>query len=272
MVDRSSRASFTSLLSNLVSEGGLKIDRDRAYGPHARHTLDIYRAGRETANGPLVLFYYGGGWKSGDRATYAFVGSALAANGVTTVVADYRLFPEVQYPAFCEDAALAYAWVSATVANGGRRPVIVMGHSAGAHIAALLALDPSYIAAAGAGLPQPAALIGLSGPYGFDPTTWPSTKDIFAPAPTADRIRPVALVSGAAPPTLLIHGADDTVVEPVAAHILEAALAKAQVAVKKIIYPSIGHSGLIMTFAQPLRWRAPLLEDVLRFVRGVKGG
>jgi acetyl esterase/lipase len=155
------------------------------------------------------------------------------------------------------------------VADRGRRPVILMGHSAGAHIAALLALDPAYIASAGADLPRPAALIGLSGPYGFDPTTWPSTKAIFATAPTADRIRPVALAGGQAPPTLIAHGAADTVVEPVAAHMFEAALGKARVPVKKIIYPGVGHAGMIMTLAQPLRWRAPLLEDVLRFVRGI---
>jgi acetyl esterase/lipase len=215
----------------------------------------------------VVLFYYGGGWTSGNRATYAFVGSALAANGVTTVVADYRIFPEVKYPAFYEDAALAYAWVSATVASGGRRPVVLMGHSAGAHIAALLALDPGYLDAAAANLPPPAGLIGLSGPYGFDPTTWPSTRAIFASVTVADRIRPVALARNGGPPTILIHGAADTVVEPVAAHMMEEALKKARTPVSKIIYRGIGHAGLIMTLAQPLRWRAPLLEDVLKFVR-----
>jgi acetyl esterase/lipase len=267
MADQASRSSLTSLLSSLVSEGGLKIDRDRAYGPHPRHTLDIYRAGRETRTAPLVLFYYGGGWISGDRATYAFVGAALAANGVTTVVADYRVYPEVKFPALYEDAARAYAWVSATVATGGRHPVIVMGHSAGAHIAALLTLDPGYLTAAAPYLPAPAGLIGLSGPYSFDPTTWPSTKAIFATAPVADQVRPVMLARNGGPPTLLVHGAADTVVEPVAAHMMEDALRKAQTPVKKIIYRGIGHSGLIMTFAQPLRWRAPLLEDVLKFVR-----
>jgi acetyl esterase/lipase len=269
MADRASRSSFTTMLSSLVSEGGLVVERDKAYGPHPRHTLDIYRAGRETPSSPLVLFYYGGGWTSGDRATYAFVGSALAANGVTTVVADYRLFPEVRFPAFCDDAALAYAWVHANVAGRGKRPIILMGHSAGAHIAALITLDPVYRRAVASDYPAPAALIGLSGPYGFDPTTWNSTKAIFATAPSADKVRPVALAKNGGPPVLLIHGGADTVVEPVAAHMFEEALKKAQTPVIKRIYPNIGHSALIMTFAQPLRWRAPLLGDVLSFVRSL---
>lgn len=270
MSDRTSRTSFTSVLSSLVSEGGLTVERSWAYGAHPRHTLDIYRAGRENKIAPIVLFYYGGGWISGERATYAFVGSALAANGVTTVVADYRLFPQVKYPAFNQDAALAYGWTHANVANGGRRPIILMGHSAGAHIASLVTLDPRYRRAVASDYPAPAALIGLSGPYGFDPTTWNSTKAIFATASSADDARPVAHARNGGPPTLLIHGADDTVVEPIAADMMEQALKTSHTPVTKRIYPGIGHSGLIMTFAQPLRWRAPLLEDVLKFVRTVQ--
>ncbi len=269
MSDRASRTSFTSLLSNLVSESGLSVERNLPYGPHVRQTLDVYRAGRESKTSPIVLFYYGGGWTSGDRATYAFVGSALAANGVTTVVADYRLFPQVKYPAFNEDAALAFAWVHAKTAEQGRRPIILMGHSAGAHIASLVTLDPRYRRAVASDYPAPAALIGLSGPYGFDPTTWNSTKAIFATATSADEARPVAFARNGGPPTLLIHGADDTVVEPVAAEMMAQALKKARVPVIKRIYPGIGHAGLIVTFAQPLRWRSPLLEDVLQFVRTI---
>lgn len=267
MSERVSPVSFATILSGLVSEGGLVIERDLAYGPHPRHTLDIYRAGREAPDAPLILFFYGGGWTWGDRATYAFVGSALAANGVTTVVADYRLFPDVKYPGFCEDAALAYAWVQTNVAGMGRRPVVMMGHSAGAHIAALITLDPHYLMVAMAKQVPPAALIGLSGPYGFDPTTWPTTKDIFATAPSPDRVRPVAQAINGGPPTLLVHGAADTVVEPIAAHMMAEALQRTGAPVEKRIHPGIGHSGLITAFAQPLRWRAPVLGDVLGFVR-----
>lgn len=270
MSDRSSRTSLTSVLSNLVSEGGLNIERGVGYGRHPRQSLDIYRAGGESKTSPIVLFYYGGGWTSGDRSTYAFVGSALAANGATTIVADYRLFPEVRYPVFNEDAALAYAWVHAKIAGNGKRPIILMGHSAGAHIASLVTFDTRYRRTVASDYPAPAGLIGLSGPYGFDPTTWNSTKAIFATASSADEARPVVLARNGGPPTLLIHGADDTVVEPIAAEMMQQALRKAHTPVIKRIYPGIGHAGLIMTFAQPLRWRAPLLEDVLNFVRTVR--
>jgi acetyl esterase/lipase len=270
MSDRSSPRSFTTMLSSLVSESGLVVERDIAYGPHPRQTLDIYRAGHEATTAPLVLFFYGGGWTSGDRATYAFVGAGLAANGVTTVVADYRLFPEVRFPTFCDDAALAYAWVHEHVACRGRRPIVLMGHSAGAHIAALVTFDPAYrTAAAGDRLPAPSAYVGLSGPYAFDPTSWPTTREIFATAPTADVARPVVLGLNGGPPTLLAHGGADEVVHPVAVEMLADSLRVARTPVSTRIYNGIGHAGLIMTFAQPLRWRAPLLGDVLRFVRSV---
>jgi acetyl esterase/lipase len=270
MSDRTSRTSFSSVLSSLVSESGLTVERGLGYGPSPRHTLDIYRAGREGQNAPIVLFFYGGGWTSGHRATYAFVGSALAANGVTTVIADYRLFPEVRYPAFNEDAALAYGWVHAKLARGGLKPIILMGHSAGAHIAALITLDPRYRRAVASDYPAPSGLIGLSGPYAFDPTSWNSTRAIFATAPSANDARPAFHAAKGGPPTLLIHGGADTTVEPVAADTMEMALLQGRTPVIKRIYPNIGHAGLIMTFAQPLRWRAPLLEDVLKFVRSIQ--
>lgn len=258
---------WESQLSGLVSERGVAVERGLAYGPHARHRLDIYHGRAARPDAPLVLFFYGGGWTSGERGVYAFVGSALAAKGVTTVIADYRLYPEVRFPEFCHDAALAYGWVLEQALAAGRR-VVIMGHSAGAHIAALLVFDPVYRSQRA--LPKPAGLIGLSGPFAFDPTSWPSTAAVFASAPTADVARPVVqALNGKGPPTLLIHGGADEVVHPVAVDMLADALRSVGTPVTTRIYPRIGHSGLIMTFAQPLRWRAPLLGDVLTFTNGL---
>jgi acetyl esterase/lipase len=202
------------IFSRLVAERGAVVQRDQSFGPNTRHRLDVYRPKTPCPDGPVVIFWYGGGWTSGDRATYGFVGSALAGRGITTVVPDYRHYPEVTFPGFVDDAALAYAWVAKNVAmNGAKpRPIIVMGHSAGAHTAALLAYDQGYLMRAGSNLPKPTGLIGLAGPYSFDPTTWPTTKQIFATAPSADSARPVSFIRPGAPPALLLHGAADTTV------------------------------------------------------------
>lgn len=101
-----------SLFSALVAERGGAVVRDIAYGSHARQSLDVYRPQADDSNsGPIVLFLYGGSWRVGDKATYGFLGAALASRGITTVIPDYRLFPEVRFPTFVEDAALAYRWI-----------------------------------------------------------------------------------------------------------------------------------------------------------------
>ena len=198
-----------SLFSALVAERDVELERGIVYGENARHKLDIYRPCGERGRA-VILFLYGGGWTSGERSTHGFAGAALASRGFTVIIPDYRLYPEAQFPEFVEDAARAYGWA---VRNEGKdKPVFVMGHSAGAHMAALIALDDRYIKNHGGGLLRPAGLIGLAGPYAFDPTTWPTTRDIFATAKTANKARPAAHVDGNAPPALLFHGlADETV-------------------------------------------------------------
>jgi acetyl esterase/lipase len=255
------------IYSALTSELGVDTETGIAYGPHARHKLDIYRADSTNENAPIVVFFYGGGWKDGDRATYQFVGTALAKRGITTIIPDYRLYPEVKFPAFVDDGAKAYAWVVANVANAGKRPIIVAGHSAGGHTAALLALDHSYLERHAPTAPRPAALIGMAGPYSFDATTWPTTKAIFAPTVgQPDRARPVAFARTGAPPTLLMHGDSDETVKLFNTKDLAAALGKARTPVKVVEYPGIGHSGLVIAISKPFRWRAPVLDEIVSFV------
>ena len=262
------------VFSRFVAERGPTIKSAIPYGGNLRQKLDVYQPKAQCADGPIVLFLYGGAWNSGDRGTYGFAGAALANRGITTVVPDYRLFPEVKFPGFVDDAALAYAWVVKNLAQtGGKtRPIFLMGHSAGAHSAALLAFDPSYIARSGASSPRPAGFIGLAGPYAFDPTTWPSTKDIFSTAKSADSARPVAFVRAGAPPSLLLHGADDTTVKLFNTRDLAKALKAAGTPVETVEYPGIGHVGLVLTLAAPLRWRAPTLDATVKFVERIVGG
>jgi acetyl esterase/lipase len=128
-------------LNLLASAGGHKLVAAVAYGPLARHQLDIYRpASAPPAGGwPVVVFFYGGSWNRGERADYRFVGEALASRGVLTLIADYRLYPEVRYPDFLTDCAqaLAYGLHEAAALGGNPRRVFVMGHSAGGYNAAM---------------------------------------------------------------------------------------------------------------------------------------
>ena len=94
--------------------GAKRAVEGASYGPEARQKLDLYVPATPVRNAPVVQFIYGGSWDSGDRASYAFVGEALAARGIVTAVVDTRLVPEVRFPAFVEDSAAATVWLKRT--------------------------------------------------------------------------------------------------------------------------------------------------------------
>ena len=141
----------------------------------------------------IVIFYYGGGWRRGERGMYRFVGAALAAQGFHHGHPGLPALPQGRLPHFHRRLGARLCLGAETSQRRGQnRPFVLMGHSAGGHIAALLAVDPRYLA----GAPPPAAVVGLAGPYAFDPTTWPRTSDIFrAAAAQPDKARPLAFVS-----------------------------------------------------------------------------
>jgi acetyl esterase/lipase len=263
---------WTWVYRSLLAESGVVVQTGIPFGTSPRQLLDVYRPASEDQNGPIVLFIYGGTWGTGDRAPYGFVGYALAARGITTVIADYRLYPEVAYPGFVEDGALAYAWISSKLAptpSGRRRPIILMGHSAGAYNASLLAFDDRWLAQAHA-QDRPAGFIGLAGPYSFFPTLYDTTKAIFATATDKDEPRPVTHVRTGAPPSLLMHGKDDTTVKLGNLEDMTQALQAVHAPVKTLVFDGTDHMGVLLAIARPLRWRAPVLKETMDFIGSLK--
>ncbi len=257
---------------NAVAPGkGFYRQASIAYGPLSRQKLDVYVPDAAVKRPfPVVVFFYGGGWESGERKEYRFVGAELATRGVMTIVADYRLYPEVVFPAFVEDAALAVKWAQGHAAESGGDPkrLFLMGHSAGAQIAAMLALNKEYLRAVGANPRAISGLIGLSGPYDFLPLKSAKLKKIFGdPAPRATQ--PIDFVSAAAPPTLLINGSSDTTVDPGNSRRLAEALKAAGRPVEYRVYPDIGHGRVVAGFSPPLARGVPVTADVMRFIDSI---
>ena len=245
---------------------------DVAYGPMPRQKLDVYRpSAAAPADGwPVVVFFYGGSWNRGERAQYAFVGEALASRGILTLVADYRLYPEVRYPAFLQDSALALAYGLKQAATMGGNPkrVFVMGHSAGAYNAAMLALDSRWLGALGHKPGELAGFIGLAGPYEFLPITNTDAQPVFFHPDYPPGTQPIAYASGKAPRTFLGVANGDSIVNPERnSAALAAKLQAAGVAVELRRYERVNHLTLIGSFGQPLRWLAPVLDDVAVFVK-----
>jgi acetyl esterase/lipase len=252
--------------------GSFRRTSGLSYGGDPRQKLDVY-APSHPDHRPVVIFFYGGTWSAGRKSNYAFVGAALAEHGYVTVIPDYRLYPKVRFPTFVADGAQAVAWAQQHARDFGGDPdrLVLMGHSAGAHIAALLALNPSYVAAAGVRPHSIAGFIGLSGPYALVPDT-DTLHAIFAPPHVPSDWQPVHFADSAAPPALLLHGADDKVVASAHAKKLRDALLAQGTDIEMHLYPGRGHVDTIASFAVVARHRTPALEQSLAFLGRVTAG
>ncbi len=233
------------------------------YGPAGKHLLDLYGP---RAPGPhaAIVFFYGGAWTDiGDRRDFGFAARALAALGYVVAVPDYRVLPEVAYPAFLDDCALAVHWALDHLGRHGGDPsrLALAGHSAGAYNAVMLALDPRYRLHG-----RISAVAGLSGPYDFYPFNEPIGQRTFGHVPDAPSTQPVNHVTPGAPPMFLAHGDRDTLVGRVNAESLSGRLRAAGVPVEVHNYPRLGHAGPVMELGSLIRGRSSLFGDLSGFL------
>jgi acetyl esterase/lipase len=261
------RCAPVDVVNAITPKGGVSITRDVAYAAGDRRVLDVYRQTGATGR-PVIVFFYGGSWREGSKAIYPFLAATLARRGNVVVVPDYRLYPEVRFPAFLADCAQAVAWTMRHAAEFGGDPdrVFLMGHSAGAYNAAMLGLDPAYLAAAGADRARLAGIIGLAGPYDFLPITGEDIKPVFATAEDPQLTQPITYVDGHAPPMLLLTGEADTEVLPKNTRALAARIRAAGGQAETRFYPGLGHIGLVAAIAPVFQWRAPVLAAVQGFI------
>lgn len=258
-------------INALVPDGAFERAAGIAYGADPRQRLDVYTPAAGARPAPVVVFFYGGSWKGGDRGSYLFVAEALAARGFVVVVPDYRVFPQVRLKGFMSDAAAAVAWTRREIGRHGGDPerLFLMGHSAGAHIATLLAYDERYLRAEGLGRDSIRGVIGVAGPYDFVPTD-PDYVTILSEDGSFARGLPATYVRGGEPPTLLLTGGRDVTVSPSNTDSLVRRLRSAGSPVVDRRFPQYNHYTLIGRFAAPLRDEA-LPEAVERFIEGLAG-
>ena len=266
-----SACSAVDLLNATVPSNTYQGTQGLAYGPQTRQLLDVYqpRNPLPNPNAPLVVFFYGGSWSMGNRADYRFVGEALASKGIVTIVADYRLSPAVRYPVFVQDSAMAVRWAFDHAREYGADPerIFVMGHSAGAYNAAMLALDSRWLAAVGLKPARLAGWIGLAGPYDFLPIKDRQTQVAFDWPNTSPDSQPFAHVSRESPPALLLAPAHDKVVDPQRSTVGMAQRLKSEgVPVESELFDNVSHVTLVAAMASVLRGRAPVLERVASFI------
>jgi acetyl esterase/lipase len=240
-----------------------------AYGDDPRQKLDVYVPRHPLKGAPVVVFFYGGSWNSGNRGDYTFVGEALASRGIVAVLADYRLYPQVRYPLFLEDGARAVAWTKAHISeySGNPQRLYLMGHSSGAYNASMLALDTNLLGAVGMSPKDLSGWIGLAGPYDFLPIENPDVRPVFFWPDSPAQSQPINHVSRGAPPALLIAASKDNLVNPKRnTGGLASKLREASVPVQDLYYSRPSHITLVATLSRPLRRLAPVLDQVVGFI------
>jgi dipeptidyl aminopeptidase/acylaminoacyl peptidase len=252
---------------------------DLAYGDKARQKLDLYYPAdfilqSATTEGilagladyPVVMFLYGGGWQSGQKEQYRFVADCLTQAGFAVIIPDYRLYPQVRFPTFVEDVAQATHWLGDHWRQGpSAAPRFhVMGHSAGAHIGALMTVNPSYLAPYGLEKAI-ASFTGLAGPYHFTPEE-PVYKAIFGPPEHYPAMQVGQFIDGSEPPLFLLHGLKDERVGLFnLERVLDAALAH-EGTIKVKTYESLDHKTLLGAFSPIIPFGEDVVDDVLAFL------
>jgi acetyl esterase/lipase len=212
------------------------------YGAGPRQKLDVYRP-RHATKAPVLLFFYGGSWQRGSRDLYRLVGAALAAQGIVTVVPDYSLFSPARFPMFVEDAARAVRFARESAAQWGGDParLVLMGHSAGAYIAAMLSFDPQWFGQVGLNSQTDlAGFIGLAGPYDFLPIQNRTLRTIFGGAIRVET-QPISFVTGKEVPSLLITARRDRLVSPDNSRRMAAKIREHGGVAEVLTYGGVGH-------------------------------
>lgn len=247
---------------------------DVAYGGHAKQKLDLYLP-RDARDFPTILFIHGGAWREGDRKLYAGLGRRFADAGVGFAATSYRLSPEVKHPEHVKDVATAFAWLHANIAThgGSAERLYVMGHSAGGHLAALLALDPSYLDALSVPRGAIKGAIPMSGIYkifALPAETRGILKimpDAFGSDPDACRsASPVTHLRNASCPMLVLTETEDTLKVRPSMTLLKAAVERWDVKdVEFVDAEGRDHFTIVAKLASP--GEDSYRERILNFVR-----
>ena len=257
---------------------GVMVAEGEAYGSSPFQQVDIFAPAQDrspvtSANPgprPVIIFFHGGGWFKGSRDTYGFTGRAYASEGFVTVVAGYRLVPEGRFPVFMEDAAAAVRWTRANIARYGGDPerIVLAGHSAGAHIALLAALDPKWLGDMVRPNGAIRGVISLSGPADFYPFE-PGGRAIVAMGHVIppEQTQPIHFARADAPPIWMGHGDQDTTVRPHNPRNLAAAILAAGGPARVAMYPGVDHEGTVKPLSLLFRDDTPVLAESVAFAR-----
>jgi acetyl esterase/lipase len=241
---------------------------DLAYGSAPRQKLDVYLPPKPAPGQPVVIFFYSGDWQYGSKKDYSFVAAALVKQGYAVIIPDYRLYPDVKFPAFIEDGAAATAWTKQHLPEYGGDPrnLFLMGDSSGAYLAIMLALDPHYLGQVDVQRRDIAGVIGIAGPYDFLNNLHLDSRPVLRDASNPASTQPINFADGTGPPLLLLAGDSDEIIDPANSTALAAKQQRNGGNATSILYPKTGHIGIMLPFSPLYYGSTTVVQDVLDFL------
>jgi acetyl esterase/lipase len=269
---RSEAGNWLTVLSNVTGTSDTVRLAGFAYGSDPRQRLDVYVPQVALSKPrPVLVFGYGGGFTDGKRDEYRFAGEAFASLGFVTVVYDYRLHPQVSFPTYLQDAARAVRWTHdyAYRFNGDAQRLVLAGHSAGAYMAAMLAVNPAYLEGVGLRPKDLNLVVCLSGGYDFYDPARPEHDGFISDdiakvmLPGTTQTQPIRFVSKDAPPFVIFHGRQDRVLPVDQAQRFVRALRAVGDAPEYLEY-DLDHASTVTTLAAPLRGLSGVYADLKR--------
>jgi acetyl esterase/lipase len=226
-----------------------------------RQKLDLY-VPKGTKDYPTLFFVHGGGWTRGSRSGFDRIGRTFARNGVAFVSSGYRLSPTVKHPAHIQDVAKGFAWTVANIGKYGGNPgaIFVSGHSAGGHLAALLATDDDYLKAEKLSLSNIKGAIPVSGVF----VVSPRNKDVFGDdAEVCKKASPQNHVREGLPPFLILYADSELGAIGKQAEAFAPALKEQKVEATIVVGKDRNHGTIMMKMAAE---DDPATQAVLEFI------
>lgn len=252
-------------VNGLARFDNYELTANLKYGDHESNRLDIYQPARPAE--ATIIFFYGGCWgacTSYGREEYRFVGQALTSLGYQVVIPDYRLYPDVLFPQIMQDSTDVVDWVDNNIGRYGgvSDRIFLMGHSAGGHIAAMLAVNENYLD------PERRqnikGYIGLAAPYDFI-FDKPYLRKLFAGMDYAES-QPVNFINGNEPPLLLLYGSEDRTVYPRNIINMTQAVKSKGGRVEAYTFDGVGHVDILAALSIPYRDNFPVMRTIAAFL------
>ncbi|MDF1815136.1 MAG: alpha/beta hydrolase [Verrucomicrobiales bacterium] len=239
-----------------------------SYGEHSRQKLDVLSPD-EAQDLPVVVFIHGGGWIRGDKKIYRFVQRRLEEEGIVSVSANYRLSPEVTFPAFIDDGAAVVAWTKENIAAHGGDPnrIYLMGHSAGAHTVAMLGLDESYLEKVGVERDAIKGVIPIAAPLMLKASQVPQLSFVFGAA-RDEEMWPLGFIDGNEPPFLLLQGEQDPLVQPIHSKVAKQMIEAKGGSVTAHYFKDHDHMSIIGAFASKFEKKGNIMVPILTMISG----